>query len=453
MQCILLYQFIPFEELKKSYTAGAPSLTFPAFAASVAFLVTFRNSFSTERYHDGRLAVNAMSASMYTAAAYAISFDKHPNKQDKHEMKNFVNNDPITGDPITHSSDDDDDNAINRKSDLDREKFRDKIAHAMSLLHGVCLQYLRCDWDLHNLSKHNKDVLPAWESGTTPGFKIHIWNYCLPRNRVVSRKLFHKVSKIQIIGGVSRLERHLLSLSGVVNSDTIRKSFRKNRASLNSHVPPTKESESASLLWESDNVCKEHTTDLPYRLFYATIEVIRRRFEAGGIAMPSPVIAQIWRVLDYSMQKFELCRSISETPFPFPWAQLIVVVLVVWQVVIPFTVIVSFNNQAFGVVMGMSVTWALWALNEVARDIEDPFTYEPNDIPLARLQHQFNERLLAVATSHEEEYDDFGWHANDMSNDDDSPNEDEGEENGEDIAAELPGFEGGLKTSASDGLV
>jgi predicted membrane chloride channel (bestrophin family) len=28
----------------------------------------------------------------------------------------------------------------------------------------------------------------------------------------------------------------------------------------------------------------------------------------------------------------------------------------------------------------------LWVLNEVARDLEDPFVYEPNDLPLARLQ-------------------------------------------------------------------
>ena len=27
-----------------------------------------------------------------------------------------------------------------------------------------------------------------------------------------------------------------------------------------------------------------------------------------------------------------------------------------------------------------------WAMNEVARDLEDPFVYEPNDLPLARFQ-------------------------------------------------------------------
>lgn len=37
-----------------------------------------------------------------------------------------------------------------------------------------------------------------------------------------------------------------------------------------------------------------------------------------------------------------------------------------------------------------------WTINEVARDIEDVFFYDPNDAPLARLQWDFNRRLLAA---------------------------------------------------------
>lgn len=35
-------------------------------------------------------------------------------------------------------------------------------------------------------------------------------------------------------------------------------------------------------------------------------------------------------------------------------------------------------------------------LNEVARDIEDPFFYDPNQLPLPQMQYKMNERLLAV---------------------------------------------------------
>ena len=36
-----------------------------------------------------------------------------------------------------------------------------------------------------------------------------------------------------------------------------------------------------------------------------------------------------------------------------------------------------------------------WALNEVSRELEDPYLHAPNDLALARLQFLFNERLLA----------------------------------------------------------
>lgn len=448
IQCILLYHFISADELQSAYTRGAPSLTFPAFAASVAFLITFRNSFSYERFREGRSSVQTMSASMYTVVAYAISFDNHPNELDKAATT-------VTGDSSCIENDNDSNSSTRKsKSHLDREKFRYNMVHAMSLLHGVCLQYLRCDWDLDNLSTHDEEVLPAWESASTPGFKIRFWNYFLPRNRIETRKMYHNVSKIQVIGGVSRQERHVLSLGGeFIKPEKVKNSIYGNKGSFSSRKH-TNKVQSSHRLWNADNTCPlRGASERPYRLYFSTIELIRRRFEAGGINMPSPVITQIWGTLERSIDAFERCRALSETPFPFPWAQLIIVVLVVWQAVIPFTVIVSFNNQPFGVVMGVAVTWTLWALNEVARDIEDPFTYEPNDIPLARLQYQFNERLLAVASSLEEDCNDFGWHSNDMGMDDGSYNEDKGEEDEEGLAGELPTYKGGLKTSASEGLV
>lgn len=40
--------------------------------------------------------------------------------------------------------------------------------------------------------------------------------------------------------------------------------------------------------------------------------------------------------------------------------------------------------------------------------LADPYCFEPNDIPLPRLQYQFNERLLAAANS---QVEGGGWHA------------------------------------------
>jgi predicted membrane chloride channel (bestrophin family) len=42
-------------------------------------------------------------------------------------------------------------------------------------------------------------------------------------------------------------------------------------------------------------------------------------------------------------------------------------------------------------------------LNEVARDLESPFIFPPNDLPLPRMQHNFNERIWSSAVAAFEE--------------------------------------------------
>jgi len=40
-----------------------------------------------------------------------------------------------------------------------------------------------------------------------------------------------------------------------------------------------------------------------------------------------------------------------------------------------------------------------FVLYEACRELEDPFLYEPNELPLLRWQSQFNEMMLAVAST------------------------------------------------------
>lgn len=39
---------------------------------------------------------------------------------------------------------------------------------------------------------------------------------------------------------------------------------------------------------------------------------------------------------------------------------------------------------------------ALAVVNEVAADLEDPYSHNPNQLPLSQMQYRVNERLLAV---------------------------------------------------------
>lgn len=182
------------EQRQSYYEKSLPSLTFPAFAGMAAFLVIFRQTFSYNRYHEGRTRVQAMTASFFTVYSLALSFDKHPAEAGK-----------------APPSDDED---AQRKLRSGEEEFRNDLTHAISLMHALCLQHLRCDWDLANLSHHDENTLPAWDSASTPGFKVPLWHYFLPHDRIQGRLKWNRASKIQVVGGVTSTERSALHALG-----------------------------------------------------------------------------------------------------------------------------------------------------------------------------------------------------------------------------------------------
>lgn len=81
-----------------------------------------------------------------------------------------------------------------------------------------------------------------------------------------------------------------------------------------------------------------------------------------------------------------LCRAIADTPFPFPWAQVVLIMLILYALTTPLVVVAFINSTWTGLAVNFLSVQSYWCLNEVARDLEEPFVYDPNDLPLARYQ-------------------------------------------------------------------
>lgn len=125
-------------------------------------------------------------------------------------------------------------------------------------------------------------------------------------------------------------------------------------------------------------------------------QLIIERRRNGGLNIDPPIMTRVYQVLSEGMQGFSQCRKISETPFPFPWAQLVAVCLLVYALTLPFVISAYVSAPLLAVVLDMISVVTYYVLNEVARDLEDPFLYDPNDLPLANYQFHFNERLIAI---------------------------------------------------------
>jgi hypothetical protein len=103
------------------------------------------------------------------------------------------------------------------------------------------------------------------------------------------------------------------------------------------------------------------------------------------------------------------CRKLNETPFPFPWAQGITVVLIIFTLTVPYVFTSFINNTVVAATASAIAVCTYIMMNEVANDIEDPFHYDPNQLPLPQMQYRLNERLLAVSkTERPLAFTDFG---------------------------------------------
>lgn len=85
-----------------------------------------------------------------------------------------------------------------------------------------------------------------------------------------------------------------------------------------------------------------------------------------------------------------LCRVLADIPFPFPWAQVMLILLILYALIVPLImIIVTFVNCVWiGLIVNFLSVQSYWSLNEVARDLENPFVYDPNayDLPLTRCE-------------------------------------------------------------------
>ena len=67
--------------------------------------------------------------------------------------------------------------------------------------------------------------------------------------------------------------------------------------------------------------------------------------------------------------------------------------------IVPLIIVAFVHRMWIGLLINFLSVQSYWSLNEVARDLEDPFVYDPNHLPLARYQ-VYMPLLLFCLTMH-----------------------------------------------------
>eukprot|EP00892_Ulva_mutabilis_P004193 jgi/Ulvmu1/2145/UM129_0004.1 len=391
------------------------------------FMVVFRSNLSYNRYWEGRTQLQQMTSKLTDAITTSLNFDK-------------------TAVPKVGAT----------QEQIEEHKwFCDTFVHLISLFHGVALATLRGDYNMENVVVHdslarappdNIHMLTKIEvdsrdsedsaqlitgargsptkaaagaqfdgaNGKTKGgysdldhaakygyntneqlprpaksskHSRHwagtksIFDYFVLRTSAEHSQHIYRTMKLPIIGGLTQAEGVALG-AFITSGDTC------------TAVPDLNLGIHGVML--DNGTYAPAPTERVHTVASWIHQTLIERIHAGGVRASPPVQSRIHHSLADALVAFEQCQKLADTPFPFPWAQAINITLLVFVFAAPIAVVGFTSHVYVATVLTFMAVVTHVMLNEVARDIEDPFLYDPNELPLPQMQYKLNERLLAV---------------------------------------------------------
>jgi hypothetical protein len=141
--------------------------------------------------------------------------------------------------------------------------------------------------------------------------------------------------------------------------------------------------------------------------------IARQKYEQGESASTSPpILSRLYQVISDGTLQFSHAAKIAETPFPFPYHNLISILLWSYTLLAPILINGLLMEDGLRAVIAFSAVFVYHALNNIGDNLEDPYQpYDPNELPLPEIQDIVNKKLLAFGTV-PEAYDSKPVHLN-----------------------------------------
>ena len=126
------------------------------------------------------------------------------------------------------------------------------------------------------------------------------------------------------------------------------------------------------------------------------IRAISTRHKAGGVRAPAPIVSRIFQELSNGLLAYNNATKMKEIPVPFAFVQFNAILQLFFVFTAPF-VIASFTSSGasdalsafFSVAASCIVVGGFIALWLVANELEDPFGYDANDMPMLHYHEEF----------------------------------------------------------------
>mmetsp|Transcript_11870 Transcript_11870/g.27007 ORF Transcript_11870/g.27007 Transcript_11870/m.27007 type:complete len:473 (-) Transcript_11870:8-1426(-) len=111
------------------------------------------------------------------------------------------------------------------------------------------------------------------------------------------------------------------------------------------------------------------------------------------LVTPPPVLSRAYQELSNGMLGFNQALKLADIPFPFPYAQLLAVLLGVFCIVAPIYMAVFSANLLLTPLMSYALLSSLLAVNWLSIELENPFGDAINNLPLVDGHERFVDNL------------------------------------------------------------
>ena len=116
----------------------------------------------------------------------------------------------------------------------------------------------------------------------------------------------------------------------------------------------------------------------------------------GVLTIPPPILSRVYQTLSRGFVNLLNAKKIADTRFPFPWAQIITLLILSYSITTPLVVAAIVKQYAWAVMVTFIPVFSMISLNLVCTQLEMPFGTDANDLPLQHFQLEMNRGLLLL---------------------------------------------------------
>lgn len=134
-------------------------------------------------------------------------------------------------------------------------------------------------------------------------------------------------------------------------------------------------------------------------IFLWITRFILKNMKTGMVNSPPPIVTRAFQELNSGMTALNRMVTITDTPLPLPYVQVIALLLICSMVLTPFVVAAKASHWVWASIFTFVAICMQWGINLIAAEIEQPFGDDDNDFDLSEAQTDFNDSLLLLVDS------------------------------------------------------